>query len=63
MLLKEEATAVIQFLDRVAVTGHQERQTMNILVSKLLLIAQPPAEVDDPEEKEEKLPLKEVSKN
>ena len=35
MLTKEEATATIQFLDRVAITGHGERQAMNQIITKL----------------------------
>ena len=51
MLTKEEALALFKLLDRVAITGHEERQTMNILVSKLNTIATPPPEPDpEPEE-------------
>ena len=35
MLTPEECKALIQFLDRVSVTGHQERQAMNQVVQKL----------------------------
>lgn len=40
MLTKEETTATIQFLDRVQITGHGERQAMNQIVSKLATMAQ-----------------------
>ena len=50
MLSKEEAKATLQFLDRVSVTGHQERFAMNQITEKLANIADPapmpaPAEV------------------
>ncbi len=59
MLTKEEATALIQFLDRVQFTGHQERQAMNIIISKLQKIAQdtpapPGAPVPPPNKKKKK---------
>ncbi len=34
-LSKQECENALQFLDRVAVTGHQERLAMNNLVAKL----------------------------
>lgn len=35
LLNAEEATAVLQFLDRVQLTGHQERHAMNTVVNKI----------------------------
>ena len=53
MLTKEEATTLYTFLDRTPITGHQERQAMNILVSKLNNIANPlPEPEPDPEPEE-----------
>lgn len=52
-LTSEEANLILRFLDRVAVTGHQERQAMNAVVDRLIPIAQPsqaPAPAAPPEE-------------
>ena len=46
MLTPQEAKTIYDFLDRCPFTGHQERQAMNIIVSKLDKIANPPP---DPE--------------
>lgn len=53
MLSKEEAKATLQFLDRVSVTGHQERFAMNQITEKLANIADPapmPAPIMEPAE-------------
>ena len=42
-LTAEECKANIQFLDRVPVTGHGERQAMNQIVQKLAQMSSPPA--------------------
>jgi len=49
MLTPEEVKATIEFLDRSALKGHTERQAMNLIVSKLQQMAQPPAPADLPE--------------
>ena len=41
MLTPEEANVILQFLDRVAVTGHQERNAMNVVSEKLASLAKP----------------------
>ena len=35
----EEAKVLLTFLDRVPITGHQERQSMNLVVQKLAMYA------------------------
>lgn len=48
-LTNEEANVILQFLDRVATTGHQERNAMNVVVEKLAQIAQATAQpVEEP---------------
>ncbi len=51
-LTPDECKALIQFLDRISITGHGERQAMNIIVQKLALNAAPKAiknQEDDPD--------------
>jgi len=53
MLNKNEVNACLQLLDRVAVTGHQERGVMNNLVNKLAIMleqfdAPPQATAEEP---------------
>ena len=47
MLNKEEIQITLQFLDRVSITGHQERMALNTIYAKLVQALQPapPAEV------------------
>ena len=47
-LTPEEANVILQFLNRVPVTGHQERNSMNIIVDKLIPVAQPTAAAPAP---------------
>lgn len=55
MLTKEEAVALLNLLDRTPITGHSERQIMNIITSKLDRIINPlPEEVEEIKEKKEK---------
>ena len=55
MLTKEEATALLNLLDRTPITGHSERQIMNIITAKLDRIINPlPEEVGDMEAKKKK---------
>ena len=42
MLTTEEINVILQFLDRVAITGHQERNAMNVVVEKLTTLAKTP---------------------
>ena len=35
MLDTNECNIILQFLDRVAITGHNERQAMNMITKKL----------------------------
>lgn len=44
MLNSDEARACIQFLDRVQLTGHQERHAMNTIVNKLAPLVKDPAD-------------------
>jgi hypothetical protein len=54
---QQEAAAILQFLERVAITGTQERNNMNAVAAKLVQIANPappeagtvPPKSDDPE--------------
>lgn len=48
MLNSDEARACIQFLDRVQLTGHQERHAMNTIVNKLAPLVKDPADPADP---------------
>jgi len=43
LLNKDDANTCLQFLDRVPVTGHQERAAMNQLAGKLYTLANPQA--------------------
>jgi len=52
MLEPKECNAVIEFLDRCSLKGHGERQAMNLIVSKLQAMAQPPAPTNVPESTE-----------
>lgn len=36
MFSLEESKVLIEFLDRVTITGHQERVNMNIIIDKLI---------------------------
>lgn len=38
MLNIDEARVLIDFLDRVTITGHQERANMNLLIEKIVTI-------------------------
>jgi hypothetical protein len=49
LLTAEEASALIQFLDRVQLIGHQERHAMNTLVARIAPLAQPPQPLAAPE--------------
>lgn len=44
----EEAQAILNLLDRTPTTGHQERNTMNVLCNKLFKIANPDQKIADP---------------
>lgn len=41
MLTKDDITILLDFLDRVPVTGHIERNNMNIIVGKLTVMVKP----------------------
>lgn len=53
MLTKDECAVLINFLDKVKIKGHQERQNMNIIVSKLIVLGQ----------KSEETKMKKLDKN
>ena len=48
MLTAEECKATIEFLDRCTLTGHVERQAMNLIISKLQTVINPPAPPEEP---------------
>ena len=52
MLTQNEANVLLEYMDRVAITGHRERVNMNIVVDKLAKIADPKPE--EPKKKETK---------
>ncbi len=41
MFQPNEAKALLEFLNRSSITGHTEREVMNLLVSKLEVLANP----------------------
>ena len=49
MFTETETTVLLNFLDRVPITGHQERSNMNHLVQKLMT----PTQDEVPEDTEE----------
>lgn len=42
MFSPNEANNILEFLNRVAITGHQERQAMTEICNKLIPLAQTP---------------------
>ena len=50
MLTPQEAKTIFDFLNRCAITGHQERMAMNLIVNKLENIANPPPEPEEPDD-------------
>ena len=47
-LTPEDIQAVLQFLDRAEIKGHQERDAMNVIVHKLVTLRNQLSQEDSP---------------
>lgn len=48
VITPDEAQALLKFLDRCEVKGHEERNAMNVVCNKIFRIANPGAKLGDP---------------
>ena len=56
MLTSNECNIVLNFLNRAQITGHEERQAMNVVTQKVQMIGKAAAEEEATEEVDEKVP-------